>query len=249
MNPIALDDCVEVFARGLAFSRSLARPCLVSKIGTSWWLRDSADNGHRRNDEWIAASGADPQKLDHGARERAMGRFLISAVAADADEETRLRASYRTLGYRLWRTEPLMARSTLRISRSAVASAEVRRVETEALATQLAKAARAKLMPREYLQGKQPSLVRCHVAMISDRIAGWARSISLGSSGWCDTMFVASEFRRRGLGRALVETMLRADRTAGATASVLVARHVGAKLYAAIGYRTVGTVLVFTPPR
>lgn len=246
MNSLALDSCVEVFARGLAFTRSFVRPYIVSKIGGSWWLRDGPDiRNRRRNDEWIAPSGVDPEKLDHWARERALGRFLVSAVAVDADEQVSLRAKYRTLGYRLWRTEPLMSRSTLRISRSA-AGTEVSLVDTEAMATQLAEVTREKMMPKEYL-ALQSSPVRCHVAMISDRIAGWARSISIGDSGWCDSMFVEPEFRRRGVGRALVEAMLRSDRTAGLTASVLVARHAGAKLYAAIGYQTMGTVLVFTP--
>lgn len=121
----------------------------------------------RRNDKWIAPSGIDPEKLDHWARERAMGRFLVSAVALDADEGGSLRAKYRTLGYRLWRTEPLMLCSTLRITRSEV-SAEVRLVDTEAMATRLAKVSRGK-MPKEYLglpsQARKARwrLVRCVV--------------------------------------------------------------------------------------
>ena len=47
----------------------------------------------------------------------------------------------------------------------------------------------------------------------------------------------------------LVATMLRADRTVGAQSSILIASHVGALLYRAVGYQTIGTVLVLNPPR
>ena len=50
------------------------------------------------------------------------------------------------------------------------------------------------------------SPTRCHVAMLHDQVAGWARSISVNDSSWCDRMFVKREFRRRGIGRALVIT-------------------------------------------
>ena len=60
---------------------------------------------------------------------------------------------------------------------------------------------------------------------------------------------VTPDHRGQGIGRALVVTMLRADRAAGLTASVLAARHTGAKLYSAVGYQTAGTVLVLTPAK
>lgn len=241
-----LREVIEVFARGFAFTRSFTRPYLASKVGQAWWLRDDPERrNRRRNDEWIAPGGVDPEKLDRWARERAAGKFLISAVASDAKEEAALREKFRDLGYRLWRTEPFMSRSTSRIP-PFEAAANVWLVDSEAMATRLATAARGRMIPPGHL-GSRSSPVRCHVVTVGDRLAGWVQSVSVGGAGWCASVFVEPEYRRRGFGRALVEAMLRADRAAGLSQSILVARHAGAKLYASVGYETVGTVLVYTP--
>jgi len=41
--------------------------------------------------------------------------------------------------------------------------------------------------------------------------------------------------------------MLRDDRGGGAETAVLLASHAGAKLYAAVGYGQIGTLLILTP--
>ena len=51
--------------------------------------------------------------------------------------------------------------------------------------------------------------------------------------------------RRQGIARALLSEMLHGDRAAGASVSVLLASHTGAKLYAAAGYRRLGTLYLY----
>jgi hypothetical protein len=43
--------------------------------------------------------------------------------------------------------------------------------------------------------------------------------------------------------------MLADDKARGAQANVLLASHAGAKLYPAVGYETIGKLLIFGPPR
>ena len=62
-------------------------------------------------------------------------------------------------------------------------------------------------------------------------------------------MFVEPDFRRRGIGKSLLLRMLRDDRAAGATLSVLLASHAGALLYPTVGYQEIGKLLLFTPRR
>ena len=243
---MSIDRCIEVFAKGLAFTRSFTKPCIASEIEGAWWLRDDPSlRVRQRNDEWITPFSIDAGILDRLARESTKGGFTVSAVTTNAEEEVLLRARFRKLGYRLWRTEPLMTRSTVKTPRIETI-ANVRLVETNAIPSRRTNAQGGSTISGNLWKG---SPVRCHVAMLHDQVAGWARSISVNDSSWCDSMFVEPEFRRRGIGRALVVTMLRADRAAGLMASVLAARHTGAKLYSTVGYQTAGAVLVLTPAK
>jgi hypothetical protein len=105
--------CIEVSARGIAFTRCLARPYIAEKIKRAWWLHDEKPGGsQQRNDEWFAPVGADQKLLHAWARDRAAKGFIICAIAKDDREQAEAPAKYKKLGYRLWRTEALMVCST-----------------------------------------------------------------------------------------------------------------------------------------
>ena len=52
-----------------------------------------------------------------------------------------------------------------------------------------------------------------------------------------------------GLPGPCVYRMLRDDRAASAKTAVLLASHTGARLYPVVGYKQIGTLLVFTPKK
>ena len=87
------------------------------------------------------------------------------------------------------------------------------------------------------------------MAIIDNKIVGWVRSIVVDDMTWCSNMFVIAKFRRRGIARAMMCRMLRDDGDHGAKLAVLLASHTGAKLYDAVGYEQIGTLLVFMPKR
>ena len=70
-----------------------------------------------------------------------------------------------------------------------------------------------------------------------------------GRMSWCSNMYVKADYRRRGIGRALMAKMLRDDRKYGSQLAVLTASHTGALLYPRVGYREIGTLLVYTPKK
>jgi GNAT superfamily N-acetyltransferase len=140
-----------------------------------------------------------------------------------------------------------MQRSTSDIPECA-SPADIQLVTSVALADRLADAAGGRLVLPEHLTQRVPS-VRCHVALIGDRVVGWARSVTVVRAAWCASMFVAPDVRRQGIGSALTAATLRADRSAELSKSVLVASHVGLRLYAAVGYSVLGRVLVWVPGR
>lgn len=248
MKSPSLAYCIEVSARGIAFTRSFARPYVAEKSKRAWWAHDERrEGGRHRKDEWFAPAGIDPKFLHNWARERATTGFLICAVAKNNSEQAQALAKYKTLGYRLWRTEALMACSTS-VEPSREINTGILPVDTEPMISRLTEAAGGRMILPEHLK-TQPARVRCHVAMVDDRLVGWIRSISIADASWCASLFVQPEFRRRGIGQSLVATMLQADRDAGSLASILIASHAGAKLYRSIGYRMIGNVLVLNPPR
>jgi GNAT superfamily N-acetyltransferase len=207
------------------------------------------DAPRRRDDyrveEWVA-HGEAPEQVDRLARAQARGRFCVCAIHGVDEPDAPLRAGYKALGYRLMTSEALMVHSLQRIPR-VKSPATVRRITTPELAERAAKAERARPIRAELMAADSP--MRCYVALLAGEVVGRVRSIVVGDATWCSSMYVEAKHRRKGIGRSLLCQMLRDDRAAGATAAVLLASHVGAKLYAACGYDHIGTLLLFTPRR
>ncbi len=91
--------------------------------------------------------------------------------------------------------------------------------------------------------------LRLYAAECAGEITGWVESIVCPAGTWCASMFVQPAHRRQGIASALLATMLRDDRRTGAPGNVLLATHAGAKLYATLGYRQLGTLLLYTPQK
>ncbi|HMO26255.1 MAG TPA: GNAT family N-acetyltransferase, partial [Tepidisphaeraceae bacterium] len=154
-------------------------------------------------------------------------------------------AGYKSLGYRVQTTEPFMTHSLQRIPRFD-AQVRIERVCTPELLERLNRSAGRAMIRREHLEC--PKQIRVYAALDGDKPIGWVRSIMVGNTAWCASVFVQPSHRRRGIARAMLVRMLRDDRAAGANASVLLASHTGALLYPVVGYRSLGTLIMFNPP-
>lgn len=87
-----------------------------------------------------------------------------------------------------------------------------------------------------------------HYAIVhADKIIARGRSLRMPTGfSYVSMVYVAPSYRRRGYGRALMQTMLRDDCAAGMHTSTLMASYDGAALYATLGYETVAQTHVFT---
>ena len=234
----------EVFLHGFSFTRSLTYPYLVERVESVSVMRDAPrKRGAYRNEEWVA-HGVAPVEIDRIVRENTRGRFAICAICGVDESQEVLRTEFKALGYRLGTTEPLMIHDLSDLPRFD-SPAQVERVTTPELATRLARATRSRPMRTEFLAPDSP--LRQYVALINNEIVGWVSSIAVPKATWCSNMYVSPPFRRRGIARAILCQMLRDDRHSGAQMAVLLASHAGAKLYPAVGYRQIGTLLLFTP--
>jgi len=243
--PGSIDHAIEVFVHGFSFTRSFTHPYLAQRIGPVWVMRDGPrTSADVRNEEWIA-HGVEPAEGDRVVRKQARGRFAVCAIQAVNDPEALMRESYKALGYRLGHTEPLMIHRLKRIPRPAC-PARIERVTTLEMATRLAKQAGSRQVLPTHLNDPA-ALIRQYVALIEIEPVGWVRSIVVVNATWCSNMYVAPEHRRQGIGRALLGRMRKDDRASGANIAVLLASHVGVKLYAAVGYEQIATLFLWTP--
>jgi GNAT superfamily N-acetyltransferase len=241
-----LQRAVEVFARGFCFTRSFTHPYLAERVGKVWVVRDAPrKHGGYRREEWIA-HGVAPNKMDQVAREHTRGRFAMCPVCGVDESDEPLRAGFKSLDYRLGATEAVMVHELKRIPRFEK-PVEVVAVTTTELAERLNKAAKSRQVLPEHLSKDSP--LRQYVALVADKPVGWVRSIDVGHATWCSNMYVDPKFRRRGIARAMMSTMLRDDRTGGSKLAVLTASHAGAKLYPVVGYKQIGTLMLYTPKK
>jgi GNAT superfamily N-acetyltransferase len=234
---------VEGFIHGLCSCRSFTHPFLPERVGRLWVARDGPrKSGNYRNEEW-ATFGVSPAEVDRIVQQNAKGRFAVCAIHPEGEPDDTMREEYKSLGYRLQTTEPLMAHSLKKIPRfDSPKGVQIQRVMSQELADRLAKATRARQILPEHFTTEA---VRQYLALADDKIVGWVRSVSAGESRWCSNMHVLPAFRRRGIARAMLSRMLRQDRAAGAKANILTSSHVGALLYPLLGYEHLATLYVY----
>ena len=241
-----MQQAMEVFARGFAFTRSFTHPYLPERVGDLWVVRDGPrKKGDFRREEWIA-QGVTPRKVVQAAHKRARGHYCICAIYGVDEDDAPLREGYKALDYRLGGTEIFMVNELGRIPRPK-APVDIVRVLDEELAGRVNKAARAKQILPEHLVAEAP--LRCYAGLVDGAPVGWVSSVDLDGMSWCSNMYVTAEYRCRGIGRALMAKMLRDDRKYGSQLAVLTASHTGALLYPCVGYREIGTLLVYTPKK
>ena len=237
---------ITVFVEGFTFTRSFTHPYLAQRFGSLWVMRDAPRQkaADARREEWVATDEP-PNKVHATLRARHRGRFALCVIVPAGANEAEVRAAYKMLGYRLAGTEAFMVHDLRRIPRVA-SPAKITRVLAPALADAVNQAAGWSQILPAHLQVAAP--LRAYAARKGGKVVGWVRSGVCAHGTWCSSMFVQPAHRRQGIGSALLAKMLRDDRRHGARQAVLLAGHAGAKLYAAMGYRRIGTLLLFNPP-
>ena len=241
-----LDTALEVFARGICVPRSFTHPYLAERVDGLWVTRDAPRrSGRYRREEWVAY-GRTPADAVRIIQRHTRGRYAICSICAAGESDEPMRAGYRALDYRLGFTEPIMVHRLRRIPRFA-SPTEIVQVLDAALANKVNKAVRRRQILPKHLTPDAP--LRMYAALVDGDPAGWVSSIEVAGSTWCANLYVKPEFRRRGVGRALVCRMLRDDRRHGSQLAVLVASHTGALLYPLVGYEQIGTLYSYTPRR
>jgi GNAT superfamily N-acetyltransferase len=248
-EPLTLLEAVEVFGRSFALVRSVFSPSEFVQIGRLFAVRDSAPRRHDPRATEFFSVDLPPEAVLAGLRNDASGRFFLCAIESVGVPLDQVRDAYKKAGFRLLRREPIMVASLFSLaSEPSEAPFAIRRVRTSEEETVLRREAGRRQMLPEHIN-LDDSPCRVHYAQGPEGPIGWVRSTRTGRDTYVSDMYVRPAYRRRGIGRSLLQHMMEDDRRLGAHWSVLVASSAGAQLYPHAGYRQIGTLQIFSPPR
>jgi GNAT superfamily N-acetyltransferase len=249
---LSLADAIATFAITFSAVKSVRHPYVATDFGGCRWRLADADRKRAvdyRSEEWVCL--ADDVLGTVGQAEtdvRSGGRWAVSVLLPEGDDDTALRATMRGRGHRLMTTESMMVRPlTGRGSKVAApgdSPARVVRLSTPEQTQELRTATRRRLFLPEWTEGDPPFL-RQFLAYIGDELVGWVGSMRSGDVGSVTNLYVVAPHRRRGVGTALMTHLLVDDKRSGLVASTLLASHSGAMLYPLVGYRRIASLYLY----
>ena len=158
-----------------------------------------------------------------------------------------LRKEFKALGCRLGATEAFMDNDMPHVEATEPIIPIVR-IADQAHADAIGKAWRRKqILSRDI--GDENAIHRVYTIHDGQKYIGSCGSIRVGNSSWISSLYVDADYRRKGLGTALMTRVMSDDRALGITKSVLLASHTGAMLYPQIGFHQLGTLYIYNPPK
>ncbi len=250
-NSDLLAGALEVAVRGFCFMRSFARPYVPERADGLWITRDvprtASERRSPRKTE-VFAAGLEPEEVAAVVRARVPEWHFVCHVHSPEDPFEPIRAGYKALGYRAVATEWVFDHALAEVP-AFVSDPPVRRVRSlaDALFLRTANRGRALIRPQDVLANDAPQ--RLFAVYDAEGAYGWVSSVPIGEQAWVANLYVPSEHRCRGFGRALMAEAMRDDRARGVRRSVLTASSDGARLYPHLGYVQIGTMQVFCPVR
>ncbi|MEM7626749.1 MAG: GNAT family N-acetyltransferase [Planctomycetota bacterium] len=245
-----LKQAVKVFAHGFAATRSRTHPCLARRVGPLWYLHDAPRKNptKMRGAEFIACGSRPPTVMRH-IRATAAPRWALCVIHPGPGRDASIESAYKSAGLRYVSHEPVFVAEPTVVLHATRGPCAVRRATSADEAKRVAKAAGARQLLESEVDD-DAARPRLFAAFEGEEPIGWVTSVRVGAThAWVQNLYVIRERRGRGIGRALMTTMLHDDAERGVTHSVLTASSAGARLYPKVGYHQVGTLLFFRPPK
>jgi len=241
---VRIEEAIEVFGQGFTFTRGFTHPYLFERVAPLWVMRDAPrKRPEYRNEEWLVyrTPAEEAERVIQANRRQ---RYAVCVFLEGDETHEHVKIEFKAIGYRFHGVETLFDHSLNQIPEFKC-SYSTKRVVEMADAEKLKEAAGSwQVRPQDLADPN--SRLRQYIACDGETAVGWVRSIRCGDSGWCSNMFVKADYRRQGIGKALMSRMLLDDRASGQTSAVLLASHSGAMLYPKVGYEKLGTLAIFT---
>lgn len=239
---IDIESAVEIFARGFSFTRSIAHPYELSRIGSIWHMKDAERlTGDYRREKFLIHN-FDPKEAVAAINALNPSKPTYTVIHP-VEEFRQVRAAYNAEGLRARGSEGLFVHDLAHVPER-TCSYPIRVVSTSEEADAVSEAAGGRQIKYEHLGADKP--VRLYAAFDGDSPVGWVRSVygtELGN--WVSNLWVLKSYRRQGIGAALMTRMLQDDKRLGVRNSVLSASRAGSFLYPSLGYEKMGVIQVF----
>jgi GNAT superfamily N-acetyltransferase len=241
---MTLEKATRVFSHGFAFTRSFTHPYVVAREHGLTVMKDAPrTSGDRRNSEYVV-QGLPPSKGVAALKKAAFAKGGVAVVCDPGEDLDEVRDVYKEAGLRLVRREPFFAADPTKAPRYK-SPVPIVRVRTEEQADQVKRAMRTRQILPEHLD--REDTIRLYAAINGRSVVGIVKSIPVEDCAWVSNLFVDKSMRGKGIGRALMSTMLQDDAKHGIEHSVLLASTAGSRLYPHVGYERIGTLVLFVP--
>jgi GNAT superfamily N-acetyltransferase len=249
---LPLADAIATFAVTFSAAKSIRHPYVATDLGGCRWRLADAERQRAadyRSEEWVCLADDVAGTVEQAeATARTPGRWAVSVLLPEGDDDGPLRSAMRARGHRLMTTESMMVRPLegrgSAVPAAGVSPAQIVRLATPDQAEELRAATRRRQFLPEWIEGDRPFL-RQFLAHIGDELVGWVGSMRRADIGSVTNLYVVAAHRRRGVGTALMTRLLTDDKNNGIRASTLLASHSGAMLYPRVGYHRISTLFLF----
>jgi predicted N-acetyltransferase YhbS len=242
-------EVIDAFMTGFCYGRSFTHPYVVERAGPIQVMRDGPGKKPYTRTEEFVAYGVSPEDVRKAIKEHATGRFALCVVHKMHEDREAIKSAFKGLGLRLRGTEPIFVcdlnRPLPKVSTPDGIS--LRRVmdPVDAEAIKVMTGGR-QILPEDLREDR--ARLRLFGAFSEGKPVGIVRSTHASDrTTWVSNMSVVPEFRRRGIGKALMAMMLHDDFRLGYWRSVLTASTLGASLYPSVGYEQVALLQLFMP--
>jgi ribosomal protein S18 acetylase RimI-like enzyme len=244
---ISVDDAIERFIAGFARLQSFVGPVERGEShGIPYLYYTSGRRGLRYTHEFYVLD-VDPERAIPAAREIAGDSpHMIDVLGSDQDGRM---AGYEAVGYASWGRETIMARE-LATFEPGEPTIDIRSVEDIATAERIVRAqfdAIGRAHPVTAAHIADPAVIDRWVA-IDGEFAAFARVALIDGDAYCSDVVTLPNYRRRGLGVALVRQLLVDARAAGAERCVLSATAMATELYRGLGFVEITPLIGFHIP-
>jgi len=246
---LGLEEATKVFGHGFATVRSQVSPREYVCLGRLSAIRDvpGIRKVDKRNPEVIAV-GLTPNEILAELKSRIEGRYFLCFIAGMVGETLKTKNELKLFGFRALRSEPFFVREVGN-EPAFEQPLVIRQVLTQDDLDRIRRTSGKKGLLLEQLHKESPTH-RIFVAIENDEAVGYVTSVpTFNNMNWVSSLYVANSYRRRGIGAALMKTMLANDSHHGVKNSVLVSSRQGARLYPKLGYEQIGTLHMFSPPK
>lgn len=237
---MTLERAVEVFVQAFSAGKSRTYPYVVTRPDPWLWvMQDTPARKDSRKVEAVSVSG-NPERTVERIRGLGLAWHFVCEIHSDASDFDRIRAEYKALGYRAVSTEWLFVHDLMELP----TANPIYQVVPIFSAVDLDGIPQAAYQKRRLLPGT--TMFSVHTESLD---LGWVTHVPVGTDSWVSDLWVQPEHRGRGIGRALMTSLLHHAKSRGDESSILLASSDGAQLYPKLGYQQIAILQLFCPAK